>query len=186
MNSMLDIQGAFIIGGILMLNLLGLNLTISNEHAELSSDHISQSNADELMAVVCNDFRKIGYHVVGQDPIQKFDSTRIVFLSDLNNDGVIEKVEYSLSETKDVLQTSNPRDRYLYRTIGSIPKRGIALGVVDFKLIGFNASGQITTVLESLAMFEIIIEVEATDPIGNSDSRSVRRARISPVALNSN
>ena len=70
-----------------MLSLLGLNLTISTSHHELSSGHMSQSTADELIAVIQNDFRKIGHRVTGQDPVQVFDSTRIVFFADLDDNG---------------------------------------------------------------------------------------------------
>ena len=183
MGSLLDIQGSFVIGGILMLNLLGLNLTISNSNHELTSGHIMQSTADELMVVIRNDFRKIGHRVVGQNPVQLFDSTRIVFFADLDDNGDVESIEYSMSDTTAVAQTANPHDRYLYRTINGSPPVGIVLGVVGFRLVGFNAIGDTTITPETLRTIETTLEVEATDPIGHTNNRAVRHARVSPVAL---
>ncbi len=181
--SLLDTQGAFIIGGLLMLNILGLNLNLSRSHHELSSGYVSQRAADELIAVMQNDFSKIGHHVTGEEPIKLFDSTHITFLADLGDDGSIDKIEYSLSDTTAPAQTSNPRDRFLYRIINSAPKQGIALGVVEFKLTGFDDRGNETMAVDTIRTIEISLEVEATDPIGDAYNRSIRHARISPVSL---
>jgi hypothetical protein len=182
-GSLLDVQGSFVIGGILMLSLLGLNLTISTSHNELAFGHISQSTADELIDIIRNDFRKIGHRVTGQDPVQVFSSARIAFLADLHNNGDIERVEYSLSDTTAVTQTTNPHDRYLYRTIdGSLPE-GVALGVVKFNLLGFDDMGDTTTVPEALRTIEIDLAVEATESVSHVYNRAVRRASVSPVAL---
>lgn len=180
---MLDVQSSFVIGGVLMLSLLGLNLTLSNSHNQLSSGHISQSTADELMVVIRNDFHKIGHGVVGQNPIQTFDSTQIVFFADLDDDGDVERVEYALSDTTAAAQTSNPHDRYLYRIIDMLPPQGVALGVVDFRLVGFDELGNETMAPETLRTLEITLEVEATDPIDRTYNRAIRRARVSPVPL---
>jgi hypothetical protein len=182
-GSLLDVQGSFVIGGILMLSLLGLNLIISTSHRDLSLGYMSQSSADEMIAVIQNDFRKIGHRVMGQDPIQRFDSTRIVFLADLDNDGDIEKIEYSLSDTTAVTQTTNPHDRYLYRIIDGSPHEGVALGVAEFTLRGFDAMGGSTTTPEALRTIEIDLAVEATESVSHVYNRAVRRARVSPVAL---
>ncbi len=181
--SLLDTQGAFIIGGLLMLNILGLNLNLSRSHHELSSGYVSQRAADELIAVMQNDFSKIGHRVTGEEPIKVFDSTHITFLADLGDDGSIDKIEYSLSDTTAPAQTSNPRDRFLYRSINNAPKQGIALGVVGFELTGFDFRGNETIAVDTIRTIEISLEVEATDPIGETYNRSIRHAKISPVSL---
>ncbi len=166
-----------------MLSLLGLNLTISTSHHELSLSHVSQSTADEVIAVIQNDFRKIGHRVTGQDPIGVFTSNRIVFVADLDNNGDIERVEYSLSDTTAVTQTTNPHDRYLYRMIDGSLLKGVALGVVEFNLRGFDAMGDTTTTPAGLRTIEIDLAVEATESVSHVYNRAVRRARVSPVAL---
>ena len=180
---MLDTQGSFIIGGLLMLSLLGLNMNLSSRHHELSSGHISQSTADELITVIQDDFRKIGHRVTGQNHIQRFDSTRIIFLGDLDNDSEVDSVEYMLSDTTAVPQTPNPRDRYLYRMVNGASPKPIALGIVSFRLSGFDELGNATMAPETLRTIEIALEVEATDPVGDAYNRAIRRARVSPVAL---
>jgi len=181
--SLLDTQGAFIIGGLLMLNILGLNLNLSRSHHELSSGYVSQRAADELIAVMRDDFSKIGHRVIGEAPIKLFNSTRITFLADLGDDGSVDKIEYSLSDTTAPAQTSNPHDRFLYRTINNAPQQGIALGVVAFKLIGYDNRGNETMAVDTIRTIEIVLEVEATDPIGETYNRSIRRAKVSPISL---
>ena len=181
--SLLGTQGAFIIGGLLMLNILALNLNLSRSRYELTSGSVSQRAADELIAVVCDDFSKIGHHVTGEEPIKLFDSTRITFLADLGDDGSIDRVEYSLSDTTAPAQTSNPRDRFLYRVVNSAPQQGIALGVVTFRLFGYDDRGNETAAVDTIRTIEILLEVEATDPIGEARNRSIRRAKVSPVSL---
>ena len=181
---MLDTLGSFIIGGLLLLNLLGLNFTLSSHNQALSSGHISQSTADQLMVVIQDDFRKIGYKVSNQVPILRFDSTQVVFLGDLNDDGAVDLVVYRQSDTTAVPQTPNPHDRYLYRDVNGMSRK-IALGVVRFWLAGYTELGQKTTTLQNIRTIEVALEVEATDPIGDAYNRAIRRARISPVALQS-
>lgn len=185
MNGLLDMQGSFIVGGILMLNLLGLNLTLSQTSREFVSGQVSQLAADELTTVLQNDFRKIGYGVSGQDAIKTLDSSRIVFLGDVDGDGIVEEIQYSLSDTITVLQTPNSRDRYLYRIIDGSAPVGVTLGVVNFRLAGSDAHGNPTMTPRDIHTLEFLLEIEPTElsARGLAYGGCFRRGRVSPFAL---
>jgi hypothetical protein len=97
--------------------------------------------------VLESDFRKIAYCADWQqiptptEAILSADSGSIKFLTDTDNNGIVDTMFYYFDYFTDIPETPNPRDRYLYRVINSEKPVGVNLGVTNFKFEFFNALG---------------------------------------------
>ncbi|MCX8056640.1 MAG: hypothetical protein N3F03_03390 [Ignavibacteria bacterium] len=132
MSTLLDIITATFIGAILILMIIGITFYIQSSSREITNANIAQMNVKEIAEVLDYDLYKVGYRVSGSK-ILFADSTRLVFQSDLDNNGKVDTLEYVLGPTSELTSTPNPRDRILYRVLNNQPRRGSNLGVVDFK-----------------------------------------------------
>lgn len=169
-SSLIDILGATVIGGILLMILLRMNdKAVENTYLH-GAELMVQENLVAVVELLEHDFRKIGYCKrwnVLPDPshaIIAADSNSIAFLTDLNNDGNIDTLHYYLGTTSELSNTANPRDRLLYRVENSQPARGSNLGVTQFRLTYFDALGnQLNfpiTVPSAIYIMQIDVTVE--------------------------
>jgi hypothetical protein len=143
-NVILDILGSVIIGGILMMNLFQINSSAVENNYTGTGELTAQQNLATIVQILEHDFRKIGYCADWQKipiPTQAIiaaDSTSIKFLTDVDSDGNVDSMYYYLGPTSELLSTSNPRDRLLYRVVNSETPVGVNLGVTQFKLSFFD------------------------------------------------
>jgi hypothetical protein len=100
-----------------------------------------------VVDMIETDFRRIGYCANPDsinDPAQSIVSVTansISFLTDVNKDGVVDKVQYSVSGTSALLSTPNPRDMLLFRKVNNEPAKGMSIGVTKFELIYLDNNG---------------------------------------------
>ena len=144
----LDIIFSAVIAGAVFLMIINMNQTVANSTFVSTNELSIQSNMTTLVRIVETDFRKIGYC---KDPIKILDPSKsiktvgrnmIKFISDVQNDGTVDTVEYTLGDTTSCRSTPNPRDRMLYRTISTSTTKktqGFSLGVLRFEIIYYNA-----------------------------------------------
>lgn len=173
-SSILDIIGSFVIAGFLFLMTMRMNTaaqeTSSAYHIQLSL----QTNLTTLVSILEFDLRKIGYcrdFSKIPDPTKALllaDSTRIKFLCDYNNDGMIDSIYYYLGPASELADTPNPRDRYLYkRTNAGTPEKW-NFGTTRFAFKFYDAEGDSIpfpiTVPALVSSMEISVQVEAPDP----------------------
>lgn len=142
MSSLLDIITATFIGGILILMIISIIFYMENSSREINNANIAQLNIKEISEVLDFDLYKIGYRV-SSSKILLADSTRLTFLSDIDNNGKIDTIKYELGSPSELPSTPNPNDRILYRILNNEPKKGSNLGVVDFKLVYFDSTKNI-------------------------------------------
>lgn len=139
-STMLDIAGSFFMGGILLLMALRLNASGMETSTVYNSNLILQQNMTTLVQMIEEDYRKIGYCADWKkipDPskaIRIADSSRFRFWTDLGNNGTLDSLTYYIGPTSDLLDTPNPRDRYLYRQVNADPAVRMNLGVTQFSL----------------------------------------------------
>ncbi|MCW9066393.1 MAG: hypothetical protein OQJ78_08840 [Ignavibacteriaceae bacterium] len=167
---LMDILGATIIGGILMLNLFEINNAAIENNYTGSGELTAQQNLAVTVQVLEHDFRKIGYCANWQKiPIPTLailaaDSSSIKFLTDVDSDGNVDTMYYYLGPTSELLSTPNPRDRILYRVINSKDPFGVNLGVTQFNLTFFDVLGNLInfpiTVPGEIYTMQIDITVE--------------------------
>ena len=163
MAAMLDLVGSFILAGFVMLMGLRLNANVANSNDSYRADVIVQESLVSLVQSIEFDFRKMGYGVA--DPttvILRADSTHITFLSDVDNNGTVDTVEWYLGGP--ITSTPNPNDRILYRRVGKPSGSnlvGSLPGVTKFTMKYLNQDGQSTTLLGQIWIVETSLRVES-------------------------
>jgi len=173
-NSMLDIVGSFIVGGIVFLIAMRLNAAAVETSTVYHGELKLQQNLTTLVEIMENDFRKIGYcadHKKIPEPSRAnmlADSTRYKFLTDLESDGSLDSVFYYVGGPSELTDTPNPRDCYLYRVVNDGTPEGWNLGVTRFRFRYFNALGDTLTfpISEPREVYsmEISIAIETAEP----------------------
>ena len=146
-TTLLDILGATVVGGLLLLILLRMHGTVAGNTIIFGSDRSLQRSLAETAMVVENDFRKMGYCedpyklTEGMQRILVADSSFISFYTDVDRDGNLDVMTYYLSDTTDLASTPNPRDRILYRQINASAPFIISSNVTALNLEYFDVFG---------------------------------------------
>lgn len=146
-NVILDILGSMIIGSILMLSLFRVSNSSTEDLYRGTGNLTAQTNLATVVQILENDFRKIGYCAdwkqipVPTEAILYADSCSIRYLTDVDQDGMIDTMYYHMDYATDIPQTPNPRDRFLYRTVNGEAPVGVNLGLTEFKMEFYNALG---------------------------------------------
>ena len=77
---------------------------------------MTQRQAVSSAEVIENDIYKMGYRI-DSAMLLIADSTEIEFVSDINNNGVNDKIHYYLKDTLSMSGTYNPDDKILWRDL---------------------------------------------------------------------
>ena len=140
MSVMLDIIGASVIIGIVILTVMNVNINLSDENYKGMVDLHTQTETIQLARIIEFDFYKIGYNVppANRPAITIADSTHIKFKTNLGDiAGALDIIEYGLGDY--VLGSTNPRDRMLFR-IENLTKVYINYSVINFKLTYYDST----------------------------------------------
>ena len=169
-STILDILGSIAIGGILLIILWRLDDAATQNVINNGQEVVLQQNITTVAIILEHDFRKIGYCANWNkipDPsksIVQADSNSIKFLTDDDDDGNIDTLQYILGPTSELAATPNPRDRYLYRILNGVKPQEANLGVTQFKLIYYDAFGNLlnppVTNPGTIVTIEISLSVE--------------------------
>jgi len=145
-TTLIDIIGAMVIGGILLITLFRIQDSAISSFFFYNSDLILQSDLVSIVSVVERDFKRIGYCEKPEkipDPtkaILSASTNSISFLTDILSSGNIDTITYILGPKSELASSSNPNDRFLYRVVNSTPLKSSMLGIVtEFELIFFNS-----------------------------------------------
>ena len=140
MSDWLDIVGSFVIGGMVILILANLNISISTAASENLYSGIVQGGLTSAADLIEYDYYKIGYRISG-NKIEIADSNEIKFYSDIDNDGVSDELHYFVGDPDTYTGTSNPND-YLLTREKNKEKPVASIAVVEFKLTYYDSLGQ--------------------------------------------
>jgi len=185
MNIILDLVGSFIVGGLLLLTLFRAQSNLVQRSDERAMDLIVQGNMATLVEILQHDVRKMGFSVPDSvDAVSAADSTSLTFLADLDADGSIETVSYSVSDTSAASGTENPRDRLFFHRENGLPVEGMTMGVTNFHLTYLDSSGSETTTPAQIRAIEIEITLESLYPYGDRYARAAWEGTIRPRNLN--
>ena len=165
MNVLLDIFGSTIIGALIALMMLNFNLFQSNTRFASNSELQLQQNAKTLAEIINHDLRKIGYDYDSTSIVQA-DSERVSFLSDIDRNGSTDVVSYFLGDTSEVTETTNPKDRILYRVVNSDTIKGPSLGLTKAKFSYLNEFYTETTTLSDIEYVRAELWIESIEPVG--------------------
>ena len=177
-STLLDILGSILIGGLILLILFRLNTSATSNLYNNTSEANVQSAMISVGTVLENDFRKIGYckdWTKIPDPTKVIllaDTSSIKFLTDVNNDGIVDTLYYYLGPTSELTNTPNPRDRLLYRVVNSAPPKSSNVGITKFKLTYFDAFGNVlatpVTPPGQIQKMQIDLQVENPEPVDST------------------
>lgn len=137
-TTIIDILGATIIGGIVLMNLVKMNSNVIQNESMFGHDKNLQVDVVILATIMDRDFGLLGYC----GDYTKMDSTAIIygdsisirFLADVDNNGTFDTLYYYTSDTTALSHTPNPRDRILYRQLNSNPPFVVANNITEFNL----------------------------------------------------
>lgn len=153
-STLIDILGATVIGGLLLMILFRVNDTAVLNQFTYSGELIVQQGLVETVGIIEYDFRKMGYCENWEnmpDPTRNAivyaDKNRISFLTDLPvginepGDGIIDTLHYFTSP----ITSSDTEGKFLYlhRTRNSEMPTGSNIGITQFKLTYFDSFGNI-------------------------------------------
>src|SRR5437867_5047186 len=120
MNTMIDLIGATILAGLILLLVVQLNSSMTNKNMQTTLDAITQSNSKTIADMINYDFYKIGYHDSLNDPtpvIEYADTDHIRFRADIDRIGKIDTIEYYTSGSAYSVPDSPIKFKKLYRSI---------------------------------------------------------------------
>lgn len=187
MSTTIDLIGSFIIGGLLLLVVLMAQGNLAQNSYERTMDLIAQENMATLVEIFQHDVRKMGFGVPDSvEAVVAADSTSVIFLADLDANGSVDTVAYSVSDTSAASATENPRDRLFFRRVNGGPSGGITMGVTDFHLTYLDSSGSVTTTPAQIRAVDIEISVESLYPYDHRYATATWEGTIRPRNLNLN
>lgn len=142
-TSLLDILGSLVIGGLLLLTALRMNQNATKNTYTSQASLTVQQNMTAIIQNIEWDFRKIGYcknPMLTADPthyILRGSTDSISFVADLLNSGTLNTVSWYFGPQVG----SNPRVHKLCRKVDNGSALEANLGVTQFSMIYFGASG---------------------------------------------
>ena len=143
MDTIIDIIGATVIAGLVMLGIANLNVYSSQMRFKSDSDLKLQMDAKTISEILGNDLRKIGYAYTGT-PIITANEKEIKFYADIDSNNVMDIISFSLSDSNSVI-SENPNERILYRAVNADTSKGPSLGMVNLKFTYKDGNGNITS-----------------------------------------
>lgn len=164
MNQILDIMGSVIIAGLVMLMLMKFNIFSNQAKFESDSELKLNLNAKTLADIINYDLRKIGYKKAGTKFIEILPK-KVKFYSDIDSNGTMNTVTYSLGDSTLMTATQNPRDKVLIIDIDGVKSTGPSLGLVDLRFTYKNGKGVVTPYLDSVKYIQAEIWVETPEPV---------------------
>lgn len=188
MSEIIKLIGANVIAGFVILIILSLNVRMSDAANQLYQDTFNQRSAITSAQILEYDFYKIGYGVTGNKIIQA-DSSTIRFLSDVDNNGIVDTVTYYTGSKSSLTSTTNPNDMQLFRKMNqAIYNVSI---VTRFNLTYSDSSGSNLSYLSltnqairsKIKIIQIYIKTELPDAANNSYSPLDWRKKVRPKNL---
>src|SRR5437867_4879281 len=148
MNTMIDLIGASVLAGLILLLVIQLNSTMTNKNMQTTFDAVTQSNSKTIADMVNYDFYKIGYHDSLNDPtpvIELADTDHIRFRADVDRAGKIDTIEYYTTGSTYTVPGSSITFKKLYRGVNYKISPGASLGITWFKFSYYDTSGRLIT-----------------------------------------
>ncbi len=172
MNTIMDILGSTIIGGMILLLIIKLNLFMSETSYSSDAELRLQQNTKTLAEIMNSDFRKIGYKV-DTTPILSAQKERFKFVGDLERPGTagygtVDTVEYFLEDSTFSSGTTNIHDKILVRVLNNKDTiDGPSLGLVKMEFSYLDSVSTPTVDLTKIRYIKTEMWVQPTEARNN-------------------
>ncbi len=179
MNTILDILGSVIIGGLIFLMVSNLHTYSSTTKFSSDSELRLQQNAKTLADILESDLRKIGYKNSGVS-ILNASTQKLSFLSDIDSTGTVDNVTLTISDSTKLTNTSNPHDVIYYRIINGDTLQCPSFGLTSLKFSYQNIYGYPTTNVDSIKYVKAEIWLQSPEKIDSSYAKTYWEVTINP------
>ena len=170
MNNLLDTIFSMVIGGIVVILIQALLLSMRMTSGTQAMNTDTQTNLASVTDIIENDFRKIGYRITSpaDSSIRYADTGKIIISGDIDNNGTVDSVRYYLGSVRPPANV-NPRSRYLYRRVNT-SEQIVNVGITRFYLVYYDSLGNQLTAVPSvsspkrISSLRLMLNVESTFP----------------------
>jgi type II secretory pathway component PulJ len=170
MAALLDVVISMILGGMLLLNVIRAQALVYENSSVYQGDVLVQEMLISQVQIVEGEIRNMGFGLTqGTTAVKAADTSSITFLIDLDRNGVIDTVSYSLGPVSELAKTQNEMDRYLRRTetTPSGTSQGNAGVVTYFHLLYISATNDTLATPVSASNLGSIKEIELSMEVQN-------------------
>ncbi len=169
MAVMMDIVGAAILVGMLMLTIMGVNINMSSENYKSLTEFNLHTQSIQLARIIEFDLYKAGYNVSKPGIISIADTSKIKFYTNLFDiPGRRDSIEYDLGNM--VPSSTNPRDKELFR-YENTTKVYINFSVTRFKMSYYNGNDALIpapvtgSLRDSIRSIKVYLTLESPEPL---------------------
>jgi len=167
MGAILDVLCSLFMGGMLLLNILDAQNLVAEDTSTYQGDALVQEMLITQVQYIEGEFQNMGYGLApGKQTILAADDSSISFLSDVNRDGTMDTVTYTLGPTSELAATQNEMDRYIHRRVNSGDPTSAAV-VTYFHLTYLTATADTLTTPVASGDLGRIKEVEISLEVQN-------------------
>lgn len=171
MAVMLDVIGAALLVGMLMLTILNVNINMTVETYKSASEFHTQTEMIQLARIMEFDIYKMGY-AVSKPAVVAADTSHLKFRANLQDvAGARDSIEYILGTP--VTTSVNPKDRHLLR-VENITHVSISYSVTKFFLTYYDADDSVMAtpvtgaMLDSIRAIKVYLALESPQPFDSS------------------
>lgn len=171
MSVMLDVIGAALLVGMLMLTILNVNMNMTMETYKSASEFHTQTEMIQLARIMEFDLYKMGYGVA-KPSIIAADTSYLKFRANLKDvPGARDSIEYILGT--DVTTSQNPKDRHLLR-VENVSRVSISYSVTRFRLTYYDRRDSVMSTpvtgfnLDSIRSVKVYLALESPAPYDSS------------------
>jgi hypothetical protein len=147
MQTILELVGSTIIGGMLLMLMLTSKANVSKSSNSQVANSRIQSNITTISDIIETDIKKLGYRIPSGTAITRFDSTNFSFK--FYND--------TLSLTDSIYYSFNTSTNKLFRN-----SQAMNLGTSNFKFYYFDSTGNKPVTASLIRSFKIAVTVQDT------------------------
>jgi hypothetical protein len=166
MSALLDIIGSLLFGSTILMIILTANDIAAETQATHSGDMLVQELLTNTAQLVEGELRNMGFGVPEREQtIMRAEESRIHFLCDIDRNGTVDTIKYSVGDTTELADTQNELDRMLKRQINGEATMNVG-AVTTFRLRYMTREGDLlaspvpSDQLAEIHMVEVSMEVQ--------------------------
>lgn len=149
MGAILDIVGSLAIRGVILVIIINLSLTMRDALYQKTSRATALQNLSNAAGIIEKDVKMLGYNVASKPYVLNAESQRLRFLADLDNNSIVDTVEYKFSA--DPLLWPDTLTKVIIRSVSGQPSLRIAKGkqlTLSFEYD--DSTGVVTSIINNI------------------------------------
>jgi len=178
----INLVGSYIIGGLILLSILGMNGTLIDNSIESIGDYQVKTHTSTIAEVLANDIRKIGYQYTESNPLDSIQTHAVQFNGDVTGDNDADVIQWIFAQSAPDLHTANPSDTSLFRIVNG-DTTDFSGGVITFAFTYYDSLGNTTLDTAATKSIHVQLVCESTEKIGNRYLKSAWSQRFRPINL---